>query len=57
MPRFRRIDRQLIAMIDDASAKLAAMDRPVQSRVLMAGFSASGMFTNRFGMLHPDRCS
>ena len=55
VPRFNRIDRQLIAMIDDASAKLATMDRPVRPRVLMAGFSASGSFTNRFAMLHPDR--
>jgi len=55
VPRFNRIDRQLIAMIDDAAAKLAAMDRPVWPRVLMAGFSASGAFANRFAMLHPDR--
>jgi pimeloyl-ACP methyl ester carboxylesterase len=44
-----------VPRIDDASAKLASMDHSVQSRVLMAGFSASGMFTNRFAVLHPER--
>lgn len=28
---------------------------PVQPRVLMAGFSAPGVFTNRFAVLHPER--
>jgi len=54
-PKFNRVDKQLIAMIDDARAKLAAMNYPVQPRVLMAGFSASGVFTNRFAVLHPER--
>jgi pimeloyl-ACP methyl ester carboxylesterase len=54
-PKFNRVDKQLIAMIDDARAKLAAMNHPVQPRVLMAGFSASGVFTNRFAVLHPER--
>ncbi len=54
-PKFNRVDKQLIAMIDDARAKLAAMHHPVQPRVFMAGFSASGVFTNRFAMLHPER--
>jgi dienelactone hydrolase len=54
-PKFNRVDKQLIAMIDDARAKLASMDYPVQLKVLMAGFSASGVFTNRFAVLHPER--
>lgn len=54
--RFYRVDKQLIAMIDDARAKLLReMHRPIQDRVLMAGFSASGVFTNRFALLHPER--
>ena len=54
--KFNRVDKQLIAMIDDARAKLTAMDGPpVQERVLMVGFSASGVFTNRFAVLHPER--
>ncbi len=52
---FERVDRQLMAMIDDARNRLAAEHRPVQARVLMAGFSAAGSFTNRFTVLHPER--
>ena len=51
----RRIDLQLIAMIDDAIARLRARRILVQPEVLMTGFSASGTFVNRFLMLHPDR--
>ena len=53
--KFNRVDKQLVAMIDDARAKLASMNHPVGKRVLMAGFSASGVFTNRFAVLHPER--
>lgn len=51
-PTVARVDLQLIAMIDHARALLG---KRVQPRVLMSGFSASGSFTNRFAMLHPDR--
>ncbi len=51
----RRLDIQLIAMIDDATRRLRAEGRRVEDKVLMAGFSASGMFVNRFVMLHPER--
>jgi dienelactone hydrolase len=51
-PALARVDLQLIAMVDHARALLGASVRP---RVLMAGFSASGSFTNRFAVLHPDR--
>ena len=47
-----RVDLQLVAMIDDARAKSGGVIRP---RVLIEGFSAAGMFTNRFALLHPDR--
>jgi len=53
--KLSRIDLQLIAMIDHARAALAAQERPIQPRVLIVGFSASGSFTNRFAVLHPDR--
>jgi dienelactone hydrolase len=52
VPRFARVDLQLIAMIDDARARLGSA---MESRVLIAGFSASGMFSNRFAVLHPER--
>lgn len=53
---YARLDLQLIAMIDDARERLA--DGPglkFDRRVLMLGFSASGMFVNRFTFLHPNR--
>jgi dienelactone hydrolase len=50
----RRIDLQLLAMIADARPRLASMGRPVNSKVLMNGFSASGLFANRFVFLHPE---
>jgi hypothetical protein len=52
--RLSHVDQQLIAMINTAREKLAAQDQPVQQRVLMAGFSAAGQFTDRFTVLHPE---
>jgi len=50
----RRLDLQLLAMIADARPRLATMGHPVNSKVLMNGFSASGLFANRFTFLHPQ---
>lgn len=50
-----RLDLQLIAMIDAAREALAADGVPVGDRVLIQGYSASGMFANRFTALHPER--
>jgi len=52
---YKRLDRQLIKMIDNARARLAKEGLRLDKRVLMFGFSASGMFTNRFAFLHPKR--
>jgi dienelactone hydrolase len=52
---YARFDLQLIAMIDDARARLAKEDLKMDKRVFIRGFSASGMFANRFTFLHPDR--
>ena len=52
---FKRVDLQLLAMIDDARAALHAARVDVGTKVLLSGFSASGMFVNRFAMIHPDR--
>jgi len=51
----KRLDLQLIAMIDDAIRRLGANGMRVDERVLMAGFSASATFANRFSMIHPRR--
>ncbi len=50
-----RLDLQLIAMIDDARKRLAARGIATQEKFLIQGFSASGMFANRFTALHPKR--
>lgn len=54
-PELARLDLQLIAMIDDARARLHRDGTQVDARVLLQGFSASAMFANRFTALHPDR--
>lgn len=52
---WRRVDQQLVAMIDDARRLLAQRGHEMSSDVLMYGFSASGSFVNRFAFLHPKR--
>jgi dienelactone hydrolase len=42
-------------MIDDARARLSREKLKFDKRVLVLGFSASGMFANRFTFLHPKR--
>jgi hypothetical protein len=52
---YRRLDLQLLAMVDDARLKLAEQQVQVDQRFLLWGFSASGTFSDRFSLLHPDR--
>lgn len=52
--QLKRIDLQLIQMIRDAQALLRRNNINVQNKVFMHGFSASGTFTNRFAILHPQ---
>ena len=51
----RRLDLQLAAMIDVVGEMLRAEGVDVRERVLIQGYSASGMFANRFTLLHPER--
>lgn len=51
----KRIDLQLITMIDHARSILADNGINTDERVFIQGFSASGMFANRFTILHPER--
>lgn len=54
--QYRRLDLQLVAMIDDARERLDKKhDLKFDKRVLINGFSAQGMFANRFTFLHPKR--
>lgn len=50
----KRIDLQLLAMIDEAKRVLAAHEVGVDEKVILTGFSASGTLANRFSLLHPD---
>lgn len=51
----QRLDLQLIAMIDDAIARLSQENVHLKEQVLLSGYSAAGMFANRFVLLHPER--
>jgi pimeloyl-ACP methyl ester carboxylesterase len=51
----RRLDLQLLRMVDDARQRLRSLQVNAQEQVLLNGFSASATFVNRFTLLHPDR--
>jgi hypothetical protein len=51
----KRLDLQLLEMISDAKGILTTMDIQVDEKIFMNGFSASGTFTNRFSLMHPDK--
>ncbi len=53
--KLQRLDLQLIAMIDDARTRLSERKISLSVQVLLSGYSASGMFVNRFALLHPER--
>jgi pimeloyl-ACP methyl ester carboxylesterase len=42
-------------MIDNAGKRLAQRGWSIADKVLLVGFSASGMFANRFAVLHPEK--
>lgn len=50
-----RLDLQLLAMIDETRVFLKQQGINSNAKFLIQGFSASGMFANRFTMLHPSR--
>lgn len=49
-----RLDMQMLATLHNARLRLAAHHIQVRPRSWMLGFSASGMFANRFAFLHPE---
>ena len=51
----KRFDLQLIKMIDYSRKMLQADKLNFDKRIFMMGFSAAGMFSNRFTLLHPER--
>ncbi|HEY1114240.1 MAG TPA: hypothetical protein VGE66_11795 [Chitinophagaceae bacterium] len=52
---YERLDLQLLAMVEDAKKRLAAMGYPLEEKFLLTGFSASGTFANRLSLLHPAK--
>lgn len=52
-----RVDRQLLAMVDNARERLARRGISVPEEVILTGFSSQAAFVNRFAALHPDRVS
>lgn len=50
----KRIDLQLIEMFKHAQNRLNDKGIASHDQFLLTGFSASGTFTNRFTLLHPD---
>lgn len=53
-PKLKRIDLQVIAMIDDAKQRLYEKNILIDNKVFLHGFSASSRFANRFSILHPE---
>lgn len=51
----KRLDLQLLEMINDSKNVLKALMIDVEDKILMTGFSASATFTNRFSFIHPDK--
>lgn len=51
---FERLDLQLKAMIENAQDVLRERSLEPEDKVILAGFSASGTFANRFSLLHPE---
>jgi len=50
-----RIDLQLLAMVATIKNDLQQSGMVVEDKFLIQGYSASGMFANRFTALHPDK--
>lgn len=54
----KRVDLQLLRMVEDAQERLAAAGYRVHREFMLNGFSSQAAFVNRFAALHPDRvCS
>ena len=54
-PELKRLDLQLLEMINDARSVLTSLNILTDPTIFMSGFSASATFTNRFSFLHPDK--
>jgi len=50
----RHVDRQLLSMVEDARRRLEKAGHTLREGLMLNGFSASGVFANRFAALHPE---
>lgn len=48
------IEKQLVAMFNDAKAQFKANGITLNEKMVMDGFSSSGKFVNRFSMIYPE---
>ncbi|ERH01482.1 MAG: hypothetical protein J07HN6_01034, partial [Halonotius sp. J07HN6] len=53
----KRVDRQLVNMIDDAKARLSNENYPISDQVHINGYSSGATFASRFSFLHPNLVS
>jgi hypothetical protein len=53
-PRRERVDRQLVAMIEDATSRLNGSTYAVNDKIHFRGASLGGRFIDRFAALHPE---
>ncbi|WP_430883386.1 hypothetical protein [Fusibacter sp. JL216-2] len=54
LEEIKRLDYQLISIIEDSKERLKNKGITVEEKILMSGFSASGDFVDRFVFLHPE---
>ena len=50
----KRLDLQLIAMINDARTRLSEKGIRLMDKIVIGGFSSSGSFASRFTVIHPE---
>lgn len=53
--KFHRIDEQVVSMIGDAKKIITGLTgKKVNEKIFLHGYSSSGVFAQRFAMLHPE---
>lgn len=56
--KFHRIDQQVVSMIEDAKKIIAGLSgKKVLDKIFLNGYSSSGVFAQRFALLHPELVS
>ena len=56
--KFHRIDQQVVSMIEDARKIISGLSgKQVPDKIFLNGYSSSGVFAQRFALLHPELVS